>query len=413
MTGSKRHNWELSGSKKLSSGFHRNSKQRKLHEIRVPCVLVFFSVLVVSLLMSSAVKVAAQNPSQAGELAARFGKVEPLVDGRASIGTISPSAKVAWSSLTSEAESSGKLLSLRGFSNFLIEKQFQLTGADYANLESLYLSLQRPPSEWASMIESHVASGDAAVPARYDYKVSTSKHPSIMRLQAFHDGKNCSLTSAKLVDHRAIEYSTVATDGSRLMRFNREGDKCEEPIQVPSEMWNADLTQFQSYHEAIRSDDPFLLYFPDAFQSAYNLKGTVDIVSDICGSRIWEQTDTINGKNAFFCGSPLAYMAFDAETGDLLAYVSGEYNLVDRNLKPGSTDRQNLVLFAEHKFFKKLGRLPAETTINIGRAVTLVSLLNAEQASPADSSLVEATIPDNAYVLDRINGVKYIKYGDK
>ncbi|QDS91691.1 hypothetical protein FF011L_04240 [Roseimaritima multifibrata] len=340
------------------------------------------------------------------DLRERFRSKEALIDQRVKIGTVSPAGKAVWSRLSAEAEQSGKLLSLRAFANFLIEGQFQLVRSDYTHLESLYRSLQKPAAEWEDTIASHTARGGAVIPAEYSYNVAFSKYPSTMHVQTFQDGKHCAVKTTKLVDDIATEHAIMATDGKRLMRFSREGSRCDEPIEIPSETWKADITPLQGFYEVIRKDDPLSLYFPESFHSSYNLEGTVPQVS----SQIWEARDTVNGQAAFLCGSPLEYVAYSIETGDLLAYSIGEYQLADGNIELGNSARQNSVVFSSHEHFEKVGRLPAKTTVTIGRSLTTVHLLEIDQANATNSSLVEEMIPENAYVLDRINGTRYLKH---
>lgn len=370
------------------------------------CVIVFFAVLTVG------------NHSYAVEehrsIPERFERAKILLDRRVEIGLVSPAAVTAWAKLATESEKFGRLFSLHEFASFLSETSSGLDAEDYGCIQSLYLSLQDVPLKWAEVVEEHSKRGEVAQPASYKFKVTYSEFPSITHLQAFHDGKNCSLAITKYVNDEPALYGTMATDGERLMRFQREGYRCNEPIGIPSVIWRADITAFQGYQEAIRTDDPLLQYYPDRFQSVYGICGMVEPIAEIAdASGIWEETADFNGKTVFFCGTPFTYVAFDTKTGDLLAYFQGEYSFSNGSLCTVESSGRNSVVFKSHELFDKVGRLPTSTVISTGTSVTTVKLLSISQAPAADDGIVEESIPLNAYVLDRINEVKYVNSGEE
>ncbi|KAA5545990.1 hypothetical protein FYK55_03505 [Roseiconus nitratireducens] len=371
-------------------------------------VFVFF----VALHVGSMHDCAAQDGGNSAKFASRFRRVKPLIHRRVEIGTVSKPAEAAWNRLESAADSRGELFSPREFADFLIDNQFELERQDIAHLCSLYQTLQEPPKKWTAIVESHISRGDAAVPARYEFEIAYNQYPTNLHVRSFHDGKRCTTSATRRDFGDTTAFATTATDGKHLMRFSREGYRCDQPIETAREEWNADITLFRGYHQAIRKDNPFFLYFPDTFQSCYDIEGTVTPVAEL-KSRVWEATETLNGKTVFFCGSPITYMTFDVHSGDLLRFSSGEYVLSNGGLRPGAADRQNSVSFASHEHFDRLGRVPTETTINVGGGITSVHLLDASRVSAATDGIVEATIPINAYVLDRVRGVKYIKHGEK
>ncbi|WDQ17884.1 hypothetical protein [Rhodopirellula sp. P2] len=177
----------------------------------------------------------------------RFEHAKILLDRRVEIGLVSPAAATAWARLETEAEKFGRLFSLHEFASFLSETSSGLDANDYGHIQSLYLSLQDVPLKWEEVFEECSKRGEVAQPANYKFKVSFSECPSVMHLQAFHDGKNCSLAITKYVNDDPVLYEATATDGKRLMRFRREGHRCNEPIGNPFAIWNADITAFQGY----------------------------------------------------------------------------------------------------------------------------------------------------------------------
>src|SRR5690606_22802489 len=120
----------------------------------------------------------------------------------------------------------------------------------------------------------------------------------------------------------------------------------------------------------------------------------------------------VDGKEAVFVGTPFRYVAFDTTNGDLLLFTAGDYRLSgdsDPNLVSGDPERLNRVRFKEHREFAGFGRLPTALSLTIGTSVTDVRLDDIEYAWTAGADFIEEMIPQNAYVLDRIRRVKYIK----
>jgi hypothetical protein len=351
--------------------------------------------------------------AHADDLVARFRDKEQMIDGRIRIGTASPALKTAWLALKAEAGKRNRLLSLREYANYVVSKQFAFEDRDSAALQGLYTSIQSPSPQVVGLVNAHRSRSSAVGPARYSYTVDSHGRLPRFELQQFCDGRNASLTGRAVGEAGIRNYSVTATDGERLMRFAREGPDCDAPIRRPRETWNADITPFRNYSQCFRADDPLRLYFPDGFEETYSISGTVSPIAKMMeGGAVWETLDVVDGKDAVFVGTPFRLFAFDTTQGDLLLFSIGEYRLSrdsDRNLLNGDPQRLNRVRFKKHREFAGFGRLPTALSITIGTTVTDVRLDDIERAGPAGEDFIEEMIPQNAYVLDRIRRVKYIK----
>jgi hypothetical protein len=357
-----------------------------------------------------------QPRAAADDLMARFREKEPMIDGRIRIKTASPALKTGWLALQAEVAKNNRLLSLKEFADFVVSNQFPFKDRDYGQLRSLYASIQSPSPEIVDLVDAHHRRWSKILPARYSYTVASHERLRIFGYQMFHDGKHGS-TVGRAIDASGVAgYSVTATDGVRVMRFSREGLNCDAPIQIPRVVWKADITPFRGYSQIFHKRDPLRLYFPGGFENTYKITGqvsTVRPISQVAKNGVWEILEDIDGKEAIIVGTPTTYVAFDAKHGDLLLYSSGEYRLGgsgDSNLVVGDANKQNRVLFKDHQEFAGFGRLPTLMTITIWTSITDVYLHDIESADPAGDNFIEEMIPENAYVLDRIRGLKYINH---